>query len=176
MSEILTLDLGMKHVMENFVLWLLLLEQKEHRAAIANDLIQTATNEPDFLKKVITEDELWAYGYDPKTRAPLSQWKLPASPCLKKAQQSHKIETILTVVFDQKGVVHHEYDPPGQTTNKEYYLNVHHWLRDAIRQKWLQLWATSDWQLHHHNTPTNTSCLVQFFSKILNHPGGSAPQ
>ena len=37
-----------------FIPQLLLPEQKEHRAATANDLIQTATNEPDFLKKVIT--------------------------------------------------------------------------------------------------------------------------
>ena len=53
MSEILTQDLGMKHVAK-FVPWILLPEQKEHRAAVANGLIQTATNEPDFLKKVIT--------------------------------------------------------------------------------------------------------------------------
>ena len=52
-SEILMQDLGMKCVMEKFILWLLLQEQKEHRAAVANDLIQTATNEPDFLKKVL---------------------------------------------------------------------------------------------------------------------------
>ena len=43
---------------------LLLPEQKEHLAAVANDLIQTATNEPDFLKKLITRDESWVYGYD----------------------------------------------------------------------------------------------------------------
>ena len=58
LSEILTQDLGIKHVMAKFVSWLLLPEQKKHRVAVANDLIQTATNEPDFLK-VITEDELW---------------------------------------------------------------------------------------------------------------------
>ena len=52
--EILTQDLGMKSVVAKFVLQLLLPEQKEHRAAVANDLIQTATNEPDFLKKVLT--------------------------------------------------------------------------------------------------------------------------
>ena len=40
--------------MAKFVPWLLLPEQKEHRAAFANDLIQTATNEPGFLKEVIT--------------------------------------------------------------------------------------------------------------------------
>ena len=46
--------LGVKNFVAKFVPWLLLPEQKEHRAAVANDLIQTATNEPDFLKKVIT--------------------------------------------------------------------------------------------------------------------------
>ena len=43
----------MKH-MAKFILRLLLPEQKEHRAAVANDLIQTTTKEPDFLEKVIT--------------------------------------------------------------------------------------------------------------------------
>ena len=52
-SKILTQDLGMKCVVAKFVPWLLLLEQKEHRAAVANDWIQTPTNEPDFLKKVM---------------------------------------------------------------------------------------------------------------------------
>ena len=56
LSEILMQDLGMKHVVEKFVPWLLLSEQEEHCAAVANDLIKTITNEPDFLKKVITAD------------------------------------------------------------------------------------------------------------------------
>ena len=49
----------MEHVVSKFVLCLLLPEQKEHHTAVANGLIQTATNEPDFLKKVITRDESW---------------------------------------------------------------------------------------------------------------------
>ena len=52
--EILTQDLGMKSVVAKFVLQLLLPEQKERRAIVADDVIQTATNEPDFLKKVLT--------------------------------------------------------------------------------------------------------------------------
>ena len=47
--EILTQDLGMKRVVAKFIPQLLPPEQKEHRAAVANDLIQTATDEPDFL-------------------------------------------------------------------------------------------------------------------------------
>ena len=53
----------MKCVTAKSIPRLLLPEQKEHRATVANDLIQTATNEPDFLKKVMTGDELWVCGY-----------------------------------------------------------------------------------------------------------------
>ena len=64
-------DLDMKCVMAKFIPWLLLLDQKEHRAAVVNDLIQTATNEADFLKKVITRDEGWGYSYDLEMKAQL---------------------------------------------------------------------------------------------------------
>ena len=71
-SKILMQDLGMKCVMAKFILQLLLLEQKEHHEAVANNLIQTTTNEPDFLK-VITGDESWVYDYDLEMKARLSQ-------------------------------------------------------------------------------------------------------
>ena len=58
-SEILMPDLGMKCVMGKFTPRLLLPEQKEHRSAVTNDLIQTITNGPGFLKKVVTRDEYW---------------------------------------------------------------------------------------------------------------------
>ena len=118
----------MKCVVAKFVPQPLLPEQKEHCAAVANDLIQTFTNEPDFLKKIITGDESWVYGYASETKAQPSQWKLPSSPCPKKAQQSHsKIKTMLTVCFDWEGVDHNELTPSGHTIN-EYYLNVLHQL------------------------------------------------
>ena len=87
-----------------------------------------------FLKKAIARDELWAYGYDLEMKAQLSQWKVPGSTHLKRVQQScSKIKTMLTVFSDWEGVVHHKYAPPVQTINKEYDLNVLHWLRDAIQ-------------------------------------------
>ena len=68
-SEILTQDLGMKHVMAKFAPQLLLPEQKEHHAAVANHLIQIATNGLDFFKNVITRDESWIYSYDRERKA-----------------------------------------------------------------------------------------------------------
>ena len=76
---------------------------------VANDLIETATIEPDFLKKVITVDEWCVYGYDPESKAQLSQWKSPGSPYPNKVQQScSKIKTKLTVIFEGEGIVHHD--------------------------------------------------------------------
>ena len=131
-------NLGMRCAVARFVPQLLLPEQKEHRAAVANDLIQTATNEQDFLKKVITRDELWVYSYEPEMKAQSSQWKSPGSPRPKKVQQScSKIKTMFTVLFYWEGVVHHEYALPSQTINKECYFSIFHCLRDAI--------ATGNW-------------------------------
>ena len=94
-SKILTQDLGMKRVVAKFLPQLPVPEQKEHHAVVANDLIQTPPNEPDFLKKVITRDALWVCACDPETKAQSSRWKSPGSPGPKKAQQSHsKIKTM----------------------------------------------------------------------------------
>ena len=61
-------ELGMKCIVAKSVPQLLLPKKKEHHAAVANDLIQTTTNEPDFLKKVITGDESSIYSKDPETK------------------------------------------------------------------------------------------------------------
>ena len=144
-----------------FVPRLLSQEQKEFCAAVAQDLLETANNDPDFLKKVITGDESWVYGYDPETKAQSSQWKSPESARPKKARQSRSnIEVMLTVFFDHEGFVNHEYAPPGQTVTKDYYIEVLCWLRDAVRRKRQQIWASGDWHLHHDHSPAHSSSLV----------------
>ena len=113
----------MKWVMAKFVPQILLPEQKEYRVAVANDLIQTTTSEPDFLKKVITGDESWVYSYDLEmnilTRLVYqsSQWKSSGSPHPKKVWQScSRIKTTLSVFFYWKGIIQHEY-APSRTNN-----------------------------------------------------------
>jgi hypothetical protein len=56
-SEILTEDLGTKCAAAKFVPRLLSQEQKEFRAEIAQDLLETANKDPHLPKKVITADE-----------------------------------------------------------------------------------------------------------------------
>ncbi|UYV75234.1 hypothetical protein LAZ67_12003040 [Cordylochernes scorpioides] len=157
-------DLGMRRVAAKFVPKLLNCDQKQHRMNIANEMLDSVRDDPNLLQRVITGDEAWVYGYDVETKAQSSQWKLPHEPRPKKARQVRSnVKVLLTVFFDCRGMVHHEFLPQGRTVNKEYYLQVMRNLREAIRQKRPDLWKNKNWLLHHDNAPAHTSLLVRDF-------------
>ncbi|UYV74896.1 hypothetical protein LAZ67_12001710 [Cordylochernes scorpioides] len=157
-------DLGMRRVAAKFVPKLLNCDQKQHRMNIANEMLDSVRDDPNLLQRVITGDEAWVYGYDVETKAQSSQWKLPHEPRPKKASQVRSnVKDLLTVFFDCRGVVHHEFMPQGRTVNKEYYLLVMRNLRKAIRQKRPDLWKNKNWLLRHDNAPAHTSLLVRDF-------------
>jgi hypothetical protein len=55
---------------------------------IAQDMLDNANSNPNFLNTVITGEKLWVYGYDPETKMQSSQWKHPTSPGQKKHGRS----------------------------------------------------------------------------------------
>lgn len=118
--SILTNDLGMSRVAAKFVPKLLNFDQKQHRVNIAQEMLDSVRDDPNVLQRVITGDESWVYGYDVETKAQSSQWKLPHEPRPKKARQVRSnVKVLLTVFFDCRGMVHHEFLPQGSTVNKE---------------------------------------------------------
>ena len=131
---------------------------------IAQEMLNDIDDDPDLLKRVITGDESWVYGYDVETKAQSFQWKHTESPRPKKARQVRSnVHVLLTVFFDYHGVVHQEFLPQGHTVNKEYYLEVVRLLRGAIRKKRPELWKNNSWFLHHDNAPAHSSLLVRNF-------------
>ena len=74
-----------------------------------------------------------------------------------------KIKVLLTVFFDIRGVVHYEFLPEGQTVNKEYYLGVMRYLREAIRKKRPDLWKNNSWILHLDFAPSHTALIISEF-------------
>ncbi|GFU99560.1 protein GVQW3 [Trichonephila clavipes] len=142
--EILRKDLNMHRVSAKFVPRLLTEDQQFQRLATSSDLFQSESDDPEFMKLIITGNESWAYGYDPETKQQSSQWKTPGSPRPKKARQMQsKIKVMLIVFLDADGIVHHEYSPQDQTVNKEFYLDVMRRLQEAVRRKRPVLWASS---------------------------------
>ena len=134
------------------------------RSSFQNCWILTKKPVADLLKKVITGEESWVYGYDVETKAQSSQWKHTKSPRPKKARQVRSnVKVLLTVFFDYHGVVHQEFLPQRRTVNKEYYLEVMRRLREAIRKKRPELWKNNSWLLHHENAPAHSSLLVRNF-------------
>ena len=63
-QAIFTDVLGMKRAAAKIVPKLLNFVEKQHRMDIAQKKLTTFNNDPDLLKKVITVDESWMYGYD----------------------------------------------------------------------------------------------------------------
>jgi hypothetical protein len=133
----------MCRVVVKFVPKLLLQEQQQLRLEVTQDMLECANGDPEFLKTVITGDEMWVYGYDLETKVQSSQWKHSSSPRPQKAQQVRsKVKVLMTVFFDYRGIVHHSYTSEGQNINKEYYREVIRHLCDAVQRKRPDLWAS----------------------------------
>jgi hypothetical protein len=73
-------------VVAKFVTKLLLQEQQQLHLEVAQDMLECANGDPEFLKTVVTSDETWMYGYDAETKVQSSHWKHSSPPRPKKAQ------------------------------------------------------------------------------------------
>ncbi|KAJ4447750.1 hypothetical protein ANN_09758 [Periplaneta americana] len=131
----------MRPVSAKFVPRLLTDDQRENRVRLCRDLKSEVQNDPNFLKRIVTGDESWCYGYDPESKQASSQWKTPNSPRPKKAQ----------------------FVPPGQTVNQHFYLDVLRRLRESVRRKRPEMRRNGNWLLHHDNAPAHTALTVRQF-------------
>ena len=163
-QEILTEKLHMRRVAAKFVPRLMTEDQKQRRVRVCEELLEMANDNENFLKTIITGDETWVYGYDVETKAQSSQWKTDTSPRPKKARQvKSNVKVMLTVFFDWKGIVYHEFLPRGETINRFRYLETLRHLREAVRNKRPEMWASGEWMLHHDNAPVHSSLLIRDF-------------
>ncbi|EFN70230.1 hypothetical protein EAG_12167, partial [Camponotus floridanus] len=60
-----------------FVPKLLNFDQKQRRVDIAQELLNAVNDDPDLLKRVITGNESWVYGYDVETKANYTKKRIP---------------------------------------------------------------------------------------------------
>ena len=107
----------MHRIAAKFMPRVLTQDQKDSQVAICQELKETVKNDPTLLLNVITGNESIVYAYDPETKLQSSQWKSPGSPRPKTARmQKSKLKKILICFFDQEGIVHREFVPPGMTS------------------------------------------------------------
>jgi len=89
---------------------LLTFEQKSIRQPISENMLSRVNSDVTFLKRIITGDETWVYGYDTETKKQSSQWIFPGEPRPKKARQCmSNVKVLLIAFFDWQGVINHEF-------------------------------------------------------------------
>ena len=94
--------------------YLLTEEQNSKHVNVCHDLQKELKNDPQFLTKVITDDESWRDGNNPESKLQSNQWKSPNPPRPKKARQvCSSIKTLLISCFGIGGIVHREFVTPG---------------------------------------------------------------
>ncbi|UYV67088.1 hypothetical protein LAZ67_4003857 [Cordylochernes scorpioides] len=158
-GRIVTEDLKLKKTPAKFIPRFLTNEQKLCRLATCEDMMEMTRTDPEWKDKIITGDETWVYGYDPETKPQTAEWRGSGEPRPKKSRN----KVLLVAFSDNKGIVHHEYLPAGQTVIKEMYLGILRRLREAIRKKRPEKWTNGGWILHHDNARPHTAHLMTSF-------------
>jgi transposase len=161
----------MHRIAAKFVLRVLTQDQKDSRVAICQELKETVKNDPTLLLNIITGDESIVYAYDPETKLQSSRWKSPGSPRPKKARmQKSKLKTMLICFFDQEGIVHREFVPPGMTVNADFYCDVLRRLRENVWRKRPQKWRNQNLIIHHDRSFKVSQFLAKNNMTVIPHP------
>ena len=78
-------------------------------------------------------------------------------------QVRSNMKSMLICFFDQKGNVHKEFVPRGQSVNAAFYVEVLKGLRENVRRKRPDQWRNNTWLLHHDNAPAHAALLTRRF-------------
>jgi len=81
-------------------------------------------------------DETWLYHYDPETKQQSVEWRHSGSTRPKKFRvQKSAGKFLVSIFWDQDGVLLIDYLPKGQTINAEYYSSLLVQLKEILKEK-----------------------------------------
>jgi hypothetical protein len=111
---------------------IIIYELKQRRVDICKELGRRFEQEgDDFLTRLVTWDEIWVHYHITKTKRAIMEWRHSSSPKIRKG--SDTTICMLTLFWDQKGVILEHYRPMGNTvTSASSYSDL---LRPAIKTK-----------------------------------------
>jgi histone-lysine N-methyltransferase SETMAR len=175
-QTILHKHLNMTKVSARWVPRILSADQRHVRVTCAQELLHlSATEGPNFFSRIVTGDESWVYYYDPKSAAETKEWKRPESPQPTQPRASRSARKLMMTVFwDQQGILLLDYLPRGQKMNGQYYATLMSRLREAIKKNRRGLLSHGVLLLH-DNAPVHKSKVAQVAIREagfeeLNHP------
>jgi len=113
-------------------------ELKEGRVDVCQELLKCFEAEGDgFLGRTVTGDETWVHYHQSETKKASKEWHHTSSPKPKKFRtQPSAGKVMLTLFWDERGVILEHYMPRGNTVTSETYADLlKNHLRPAIKSK-----------------------------------------
>jgi len=84
--------------------------------------------------RLVTMDETWLYHHDPETKQQSVEWRHSDSPGPKKFRvQKSAGKFLVSIFWDQDGILLIDYLPKGQTINAEFYSSLLVQLKDVLK-------------------------------------------
>jgi hypothetical protein len=83
---------GMSKVSARLVPRQLTDDQKRTRLDISRYLLSRYEDEPDFIYRIVTQDETWVHHFNPESKKQSMQWKHPDSPLQRNSNGYHQQE------------------------------------------------------------------------------------
>ncbi len=173
--QILHEDLDLKKKAPKFVPRILTDDQQQQCVNCCKENLRECADTL-FLWNIITGDESWFSVLEPEQKIKSLQWVGKGEKRPKKAlrsRQAHK--TMMEVFFNDQGVVHLEFLPPGMTVTSNVYCGILARLREAIRRKRPVLWQQNSYRILHDNAPGHkaahtVTAMVETDMKVVSHP------
>lgn len=177
--EIMSNHLGMRKVCIRWVPKFLTPLQRISRVECCQELLQACEPNPaKFLGRIVTGDESWVHHYDPLSRQEAMVWKSAGeeTPTASRRQRSAG-KVMLTIFWDEHGVLLTDYLTRGETIDGSYYASLIERLRTTLLAK-RRGRIDHEVLLLHDNAPVHKSNAVQAAIRRvnfieLNHPSYS---
>ena len=133
-------------------------DQKERHGHNSRDMVELINSDPAVLDALVTCDESWIYCYDQKTESPVEAFWLSQTQD-GQTEQFHP-QMFDDPFFDSTGMIYMHWVPPGQSVNKEYYVEVLREFRKRFLGKKPALFKSAQWHFHQDNAPVHNPILV----------------
>jgi len=134
-------------------------ELKEWRADACQEVLKRFEGEGDgFLGRIVTGDETWVHYHQLETKKSNKEWRHTSSPKLKKFRTHPSVgKVMLTLFWDEQGVILEHYMPRGNTVTSAMYADLKNHLHPAIKSKQCGLLSTGV-LLQHDNARPYIAC------------------
>ncbi len=178
--KLLHKDLNMSKKSAKWVPHLLTDQQKQRRVMMCRQTLAMMRRRHNPIQHIVVEDESWVCAWEPESNRASKQWLKPGElrpQKVRKEQSTQKV--MLTVFFDEIGVIHHETTPSGLGIRGEVYCGILGRFMESLQEKRPDLHRNRhNWALLHdgalaHKARINIRFLGEERVQLLPHPGYS---